>query len=81
MSKILATAVASSMSNGAWSISPSLLFEFCGSAMTYGIVRRALRHGESVPTREQLAQAIVRACEEINHRELNDVLNLEEINV
>lgn len=81
VSKILATAVASSMSNGAWSISPSLLFEFCGSAMTYGIVRRALRHGESVPTREQLAQAIVRACEEINHRELNDVLNLEEINV
>lgn len=79
--KILASAVGESISKGAWpSVTPTLLFDFCGSALMYGTIRR------SIPVRaqlsqEQLVRSISHACEDLNLRELNDIINLEEMDV
>ena len=81
--KILAAAVAGAMEKGAWNAAtPSQLFEFCGAASTYGTIRQSMRveTNDAEPTDSQLITAIVCACEELNCRELGDIIDLFRMN-
>lgn len=77
--KILAAAVAGAMEKGAWNgVTPSQLFKFCGAASTYGTIRQSMRveTNDAEPTDSQVIAVIVRACEELNCRELGDIIDL-----
>lgn len=77
--KILAAAVGESISKGAWSsVTPTMLFDFCGSALMYGTIRQSVQVRAQL-SHEQLIRSISRACEDVNLRELNDIINLEEM--
>jgi len=75
--RILASAVASAMDNGAWSsVTSRQMFDICGSVSTFVTT---MKDREMMFTEDQIVSAIVRACEEINCRELNDIAALLEI--
>ena len=76
--KILASAIGMSMAQGAWpNVNPSSLFDMCGSASTYASVRMSMqnkRDGEL--SDEQVIKAIICACENVNSRELGDLVGV-----